>query len=288
MTIQEFITKWNGKYLERYDSSNKHECVDLILGYIDEVLGLGSIIPIGILNASDLWDKTHKLSPHVYKHSNTPQAVPQAGDIIVFSKSYNNGPGHTAIATGKGNTTSFEAFSQNDPLGKPCILKTYNYSFVTGWLRPKVLDIPTTPTMTDQQKIDYCNQIMKKYPTFYTSGDVFKFIDQRAQEIRELQNTITAKNKEITALKKAVEVAQNLGEQQLAQAKIDCEKKVADLTDKNRIDMEALETRYKEEIKKLKEEGNTVEVPVETPLRLRFKDKSANQKLLAIIEILGA
>lgn len=99
MTFEQFINKWNGKYVERYDPSNVNQCIDLVLQYIDEVCGLGNLIPLGIVRAYDLWTKNHKLKPYCSYHTNEPTAIPHAGDIIVWSSKY--GPdGHTAVATG--------------------------------------------------------------------------------------------------------------------------------------------------------------------------------------------
>lgn len=291
MTIAQFIDTYTNKFVERYDLSNKNQCVDLVLQFVDDVMAMPTLIPLGINPAYDLWYKTHKLSPHVLKLSNTPQATPKAGDIVVWDKTY--GPaGHTAIATGKATTSSFEVLSQNDPLGKPCIIKSYNYNHVLGWLRPKSLPIdePVKPPMNDQDKkdIESMRSLRKYNGVWYESKHVIADYESRKAEVKKLQDESGAKSKEITTLKKAVEVAQNKAEADLAQAQVDCSKKIADITDKNRIDMENIETRHKEEIKRLKEEGNTTEVPVETPLNVRFRDKSANQKLLAILEIMGA
>jgi hypothetical protein len=134
MKLSEFVKKYNNKNLERFDPNAKNQCVDLFLGYLDEVLGLASIIPIGIINAYDIYNKTHKFTPHSTKIKNTPDAVPQYGDVIVWSSGY--GPsGHVAVYL-SGDVNKFKAFSQNDPVGAKCIEKEYTYKNVLGWLRP--------------------------------------------------------------------------------------------------------------------------------------------------------
>ena len=70
---------------------------------------------------------------------NSPTAVPQAGDIIVWNSSFGGGFGHTAIATGNGDTNSFESFDQNYPTGSVSHLVRHNYNGVIGWLRPNKL-----------------------------------------------------------------------------------------------------------------------------------------------------
>lgn len=66
---------------------------------------------------------------------NTPDGIPQRGDIVVF-----NWP-HVGIATGNSTTTTqFELLEQNDPEGSNCHLKTYlSYNGVIGWMRPVTL-----------------------------------------------------------------------------------------------------------------------------------------------------
>ena len=96
MTLKDFIQKYNGKFVERYDSNSLRQCVDLFLAYLDEVLGHGSLIPIGINPAYDIYNKVHKWSPFSKKIKNTPQALPQYGDVIVWSSGF--GPaGHVGI-----------------------------------------------------------------------------------------------------------------------------------------------------------------------------------------------
>lgn len=151
MTLDTFINTHNGKKLEVFDAGSPDQCVDLILGYVRDVLGLGHLIPLGIGTAYDLWTKTHKLSPYVDKILNTIDAIPQAGDIIVWKTTYGSA-GHTAVCTGWAGQTQFEAFSQNDPLGTPCVIRRYSYNHVVGWLRPKSL--PTDNMEITKEKFE--------------------------------------------------------------------------------------------------------------------------------------
>jgi len=86
MTIEQFVSKWEGKHLEVYDPSNPNQCVDLVLEWIKEQ-GHGDLIPLGILNAYELWTKTPQRMLEFYdKIPNTTDAIPLPGDIIVFKK----------------------------------------------------------------------------------------------------------------------------------------------------------------------------------------------------------
>ena len=145
-TLKDFIQKYNNKFVEKYDSSNPRQCVDLFLAYLDEVLGHGSLIPIGINPAYDIYNKVHKWSSFSKKIKNTPQALPQYGDVIVWSSGF--GPaGHVGIFI-EGDLNKFKAFVQNDPVKSPSIIKEYTYTKVLGWLRPDNLP---TENMTELQ-----------------------------------------------------------------------------------------------------------------------------------------
>jgi hypothetical protein len=133
--LKDFINKWINKGGVGNTPENKGQCVGLVCVWINE-LGLDHIWG----NAKDLWKN---YNPNQFDFVlNTPDAYPIAGDIIVWNENMGGGYGHTAIATGvnqtEGKSTDwFEAFSQNDPLGSPCILKKYSYNNVIGFIRPK-------------------------------------------------------------------------------------------------------------------------------------------------------
>ena len=136
MNISEFIKKYNGKFVD-FDGKFGNQCVDLARQFIREFLGLKQ--PAGVEGAKDLFYNFEK-DPNLYqqftKIKNTLTFIPQAGDIVIWSEKY-GAYGHIAICTGKGTVWSFETLSQNDPHNSPCILKTYTYSKVLGFLRKK-------------------------------------------------------------------------------------------------------------------------------------------------------
>jgi len=139
MTFNDFINKYNGKGKVGNTKENTGECVGLVMVWVKE-LGLPHIWG----HAKDLLINA---DPKSYERiDNTPTAIPQAGDIIVWKKEFNSTYGHTAIATGTGNINTFEVFEQNNPLGTSCRLHTYkNYAYVDGWLRPRVAPVVITP-----------------------------------------------------------------------------------------------------------------------------------------------
>jgi len=130
-----FIARWYNRFAD-WDGVYGSQCFDLIQFWSAELQG--GWIP-GLL-AKDIMDQ---FLPNYEKIWNSPDNIPQAGDIVVWGGGINGGLGHTAIATGKGDVWTFQVFSQNDPVGSPCIYRTYTYSYVRGWLRRKVVAPPT-------------------------------------------------------------------------------------------------------------------------------------------------
>lgn len=132
MTFQEFLNKFNGQSNVGNTPENKGECVGLVSVWVDN-LGYDHIWG----HAKDL---VNNYNPNQFDFIlNTPEAMPEQGDIICWNSTMGGGYGHTAIATGGQTTlTTFEVFEQNNPTGSNCHLKTYpNYNNVIGWLRPK-------------------------------------------------------------------------------------------------------------------------------------------------------
>lgn len=159
--------------------------------------------------------------------------------------------------------------------------------------------IANPTNMADQDKVTFVNELQKKYPVFYKAEDVIKYIDDRANEIRGLQDAVGAKGKELDALKKStdkqisdlekeVETVQNKATADLAKKDIDCQKKMDDFKSTFTIDMDNLKEKHKLEIEELKKNTPVKEVKVETPLSERFAKKTKTQKFNAILEIISA
>lgn len=168
LTLKEFINKHNGKYLEAYDATNPNQCYDLITEWC---WNLNMPRP-KTLYAHQIYDNP---PPGFIKVFNSPSATPVAGDIIIWSGDYNGGAGHTAIATGKCDLNTFDAFSQNDPLNSPCVLRTYNYNHVRGWIRPENLPV-NIPTMTDRRQywFDLMNKVIFNKPHEELNDEMIK------------------------------------------------------------------------------------------------------------------
>lgn len=126
MTLQEFLEKWNGQYCEVAGSSNAlNQCVDLANAYIRDVL---KFLIIEWTNAKDFPSKGNDNYEYIL---NTPEGVPQEGDLVIWGGEY----GHIAIFI-EGNTASFRSFDQNYPSGSFCHIQNHTYANVLGWMRP--------------------------------------------------------------------------------------------------------------------------------------------------------
>ena len=271
MNIEAFVNKWHGKKVEAYDPSNYAQCTDLVLEWIKEQ-GHGDLIPLGILHAYEIWTKTpSKVLTHYNKVANTLEAIPRAGDIIVWGKSYNGTSGHTAICTGWAGQTQFEAFSQNDPVGVGCIIKRYSYNHVLGWLRLKSL--PNENMNELQTKLNkYFNQVVN-------ADFVISFINNEKSENTKKDKAITEKDKEISKLKEVIAVLENKSTADLAKAEVDCQRRVDDVKDRLNLEIADKEKRIADLEKAILVEGNVV-VEYEKPR------KGFHKKLVDILDIL--
>lgn len=148
MTFEEFLKKYNRQKNVGNTPDNTGQCVGLVMVWLASQ------------NQPHIWGHAKDLLTNADRNFyevilNTPEAIPQKGDVIVWGQGFNSTYGHTAICTGKTDVNTFEVFEQNNPIGSDCHLRAYkNYAYVLGWLRPKSAII-TQPIMqfNDQTKI---------------------------------------------------------------------------------------------------------------------------------------
>jgi hypothetical protein len=116
------------------NSVNFGECVGLVMKYITS-LGL----PWFPGNAKDLLNNAPPESFQVVQNDeDNLSQLPQPGDVVVFSKVWGNGFGHTGICM-SATPLSFTLLEQNNPVGSAPHLVTHpasHYDTVLGWLRP--------------------------------------------------------------------------------------------------------------------------------------------------------
>lgn len=163
MKFDDFLFENNNKYVEIVDPDSPFQCFDLVVAWCDELL-----IPrvLGFYYAYQIFTDFSNNVQGLYfdRIVNTPDAIPQKGDIVVWDKTYNGTAGHTGIAAGKGDLDTFECFEQNDPTGSNSHLKVYKYNSVLGWLRPKVLQVSDTTMDRRAYWFDLINSVTFKLP----------------------------------------------------------------------------------------------------------------------------
>lgn len=126
MSLNDFINKWNNRYLE-FDGAYWNQCVDLTKAYQSNI---GLSVTRGNANQ---WPANANKNDYTWV-PNTISGVPHPGDIVVFNIGYY---GHIGVCT-KADAINITCFEQNSPLYSPCHLVThYFYRSVRGWLRPR-------------------------------------------------------------------------------------------------------------------------------------------------------
>jgi len=195
MTLDQFITKYQGKFVEyhSYDPSANYQCVDLANKYIVDVIGYTPIIGTNAQN----FPKKAKDFTFI---SNTPDGVPSKGDLVIFKSA--DGVGHISIFL-QGSTSLFTSFDQNYPTGSPCKTVQHNYRNVIGWMRPKKESMTTITIET---------KVFEELVTKSSKADSFAAIGftsaaQVEQLIRDHKTEIENKNAEIAGHKSAAEEA---------------------------------------------------------------------------------
>lgn len=187
MTLQQFVDTYTDKTID-FDGAYGGQCVDLYRQYCKEVLNIPQ--SPGVTGAKDIWNSY--LSNYFDRIPNTPDGIPQPGDIMIWSDKY--GPfGHVAIVL-QATLTTFTCFSQNDPTGAKCIRKTYRtYAPTLGWLHPKEVTYKGID-LTNQDSVKVCIDIWKDViDGNYVKKDV---IEGYAKTISELQDGLQEWKKE--------------------------------------------------------------------------------------------
>ena len=134
MTFQDFITKYNGQYVD-FDGVYGAQCMDLLHIYCVEVLGITDGSVLASPTAADVYDNFPSVNGHDLfdQTANSPTGVPQEGDIMFWGTAPS---GHVAIFI-SGDQNNFTSFDQNYPTGSPCHAQAHTYANVLGWLRYK-------------------------------------------------------------------------------------------------------------------------------------------------------
>lgn len=128
MTYQQFVDKYNNKGID-FDGFYGFQCMDLAHQYASECVG-HDFAPAPA--AKDVWNET---IDGYDKIANSPDGVPQQGDIIIWGTAI-GAYGHIAVFD-HGDSNAFTSFDQNWPLNSVCHMQSHNYTGVLGWFHPK-------------------------------------------------------------------------------------------------------------------------------------------------------
>lgn len=135
MTLDEFISKYEGQEVGYPNDQYKGECLSLVKRYIEECFNIYPP-PSGCGAARCYWTNFPDPLGVVFKKAeNTPDLIPKKGWICVWDEGVGSGYGHIDIVI-SGDVARFEGFDQNWG-GRHAHRVTHNYNNVYGFLVPK-------------------------------------------------------------------------------------------------------------------------------------------------------
>ena len=187
MTLEEFITKWNGKGID-FDGAFGFQCMDLMHQYHVEVLGITDGRTLAAPGAKDVYLNFDNIfgKEHFNKIPNTPTGVPQKGDIVIWGTGI--GPyGHIAVFI-EGDTNNFVSFDQNFPTGSLCHKQAHTYNGVVGWLRAKKTSPSSSDALTEclRQHTELVTQANQKDVIIKGLNDTIKNLNDQLSQQKEL------------------------------------------------------------------------------------------------------
>ncbi|HAR6167696.1 TPA: CHAP domain-containing protein [Staphylococcus pseudintermedius] len=103
-----WINKSVGKQYD-FDGAYGYQCYDYANAYFNYMTGLALY---GMYAKNIAIDNAKTLASVATVYNNTPNFLPQAGDIVLFNGRYGNGAGHVAVVT-QATLDSFEVVEQN-------------------------------------------------------------------------------------------------------------------------------------------------------------------------------
>ena len=145
MTVKNFISWALETGPLDWDKAYSAQCVDLFRYFHNKCVN-SDTQPRGVVGAKNFWTNYETdpvLQKYYTKISNTPEYVPQEGDVIIWR---NGTYGHIAVAIGEGDTNKFKSLDQNWQLKNEIAIVEHTYGYVYGCLRPKSLQ-STSETM---------------------------------------------------------------------------------------------------------------------------------------------
>jgi len=214
MTLNEFIEKYNGKYID-FDGWYGSQCLDLEHQYCLEVLGLSDPKILAAPSAKDVYNNFDTIvgKDQFERIPNTPTGIPKEGDIIFWS---NGIYGHVAIFI-EGNANSFRSFDQNYPTGTPCHVQNHTYSNCLGWLRFKggMMQIDKKTFENLVTKSTLTDKICEKLNVEINESVVLPEIDK----LLKYEDTIIQKDRQLTEAQETIAKLQTVAENKESELK---------------------------------------------------------------------
>lgn len=252
--FEQFVSNLNGQYVEVSYRPAAYQCMDLAYVW---AFALG--VPKATIqhdSAYKVWDNANDLTREYFDLiPNTPDAIPQDGDIVVWNNKY--GPyGHIGIALGGGTTNRFKVFEQNNPLGTNAHVQERGYTNVSGWLRFK-----KQVTSTPQWLINFLTENNLNLNSESEIRAIFDKAKKYDDEITNLKEQVKSANE--TLSDKALEVSL------LTDQKTSLENKIQELTERlNKATSERDTAVWEKEkaditIKELQEDVKTLQEKLE-------------------------
>lgn len=114
------------------------------------------------------------------KIANTPDGVPQQGDIVIFGTQI--GPyGHVCVFV-DGDVNGFRSFDANWPTGTLPHIQSHSYNGVLGWFHPKAVPAPAQGTIDSLRK--------QRDDNWNLAQGYKKQIDQLTQRVAKLESAV--------------------------------------------------------------------------------------------------
>ena len=148
----EWLNKNLGKKID-FDGNYGAQCFDWFNRYAVDLFGVPKTLLFAHSYAYQLYTNFN-MGEYFTKIANTPDFVPQVGDVCIWDKSLNGYAGHVAIATGEGNVSTFWVTEQNTDgtATKPSAKVKRNYNHFLGVLRPKDQNVFKNASTTSKLK----------------------------------------------------------------------------------------------------------------------------------------
>lgn len=183
--VDDFIKKYQGKTVCFPEGKYCGECLSLCKQYILENLGIYPP-PSGTNSAYGYWSRFPSPLGEVFeKVKNTPNGVPQKGDLVIWNTNAGGGFGHIAIFV-EGNANKFTSFDANWN-GRQAHLQGHYYNNVVGWLHAKgePMDCLLKNDEEGKKTFEELVRTSSLYREFEKKGyETVAYVDQKIQEMR--------------------------------------------------------------------------------------------------------